>query len=73
MDDFAIPAEVKKLYQETIFKRGAEAFANFKASAELEEFLKEKHISINIDIKKNDATRNSSGSIIKHLNETLEN
>ena len=72
-DEFFIPEEVKEFYQATIFKRGSEAFNNFKASTELEAFLSEKNVEVNIDIAKNTATRVSSGSVIQHLNETLEN
>lgn len=72
-DGFFVPEEVNTLYKETIFKRGAEAFANFKESAELSEFLKTKSIKIDIDIAKNTATRVSSGEVIKHLNSTQTN
>ncbi len=71
-EDFDVPAEVTKLYKETIFKRGAEAFKNFKASDGLTKFLKDKAINIKIDIAKNTATRVSSGSVIQYLNENVE-
>lgn len=72
-DEFEIPAEVTKQYEETIFKRGAEEFAKFKASKELNDFLKSEKVSINLEVSKNVATRASSGEVIKHLNETVPN
>ena len=72
-DGFFVPEEVKKHYQETIFKRGAEAFSNFKESEGLKKFLQSKQIEINIKLEKNQATRVTSGEVIKHLNETQIN
>ena len=72
-DGFFVPEEVKKLYQETIFKRGTEEFMKWMPSNELTQFLESKKIKIDIDIEKNSATRVSSGEVIKHLNQTLEN
>ena len=73
IDPFEIPEQVKNLYQETIFKRGKEEFANFKMSNELNAFLKRKPEKIDIDLPKNVATRVSSGEVIKYLNENFEN
>ncbi|CAM9151778.1 transketolase [Mycoplasma marinum] len=70
--DFEVPQEVSNLYEKTIFKRGAEAYANFKASAELEKFLTNEGVEITLDLDKNTATRVSSGSIIQHLNKNVE-
>lgn len=73
-DLFHLPEEVKTLYQETLFKRGAEANESFKASQGLKEFLEDKkEIKINIDLDKNQATRVSSGEVIKFLNENTDN
>jgi len=68
-----LPEEVKTLYKETIFKRGAEAFADFKESEELKKFLAEDGVEINIELDKNVATRVTSGQVIEHLNKTLPN
>lgn len=69
--DFEVPAEVTALYKETIFKRGAKAHASFKASKALIAFSTVNPIEINLELKKDDATRNSSGAVIKHLNTTV--
>ncbi|UVD81993.1 transketolase [Mycoplasma iguanae] len=72
--DFEVPAEVEKLYQETIFARGAQAFDAWKASPALEKFLTTStNISLDLELKQNDATRNSSGTVIKYLNDILPN
>ncbi|TCG10434.1 transketolase [Mycoplasma todarodis] len=70
--DFEVPTEVEELYKETIFKRGAEAFSTFKPSKGLEKFLKNEAIEINIEVEKDTATRVSSGSVIQHLNDNVE-
>lgn len=73
LDPFAIPEEVKTLYQETIFKRGKKAFDKFQMSSELKSFLERKPQKIDIELSKNVATRVSSGEVIKHLNANYKN
>ncbi len=72
LGDFEVPKEVKKLYEDTIFSRGEKAFQEFKVSKGLKEFLETKPIEINIELEKNIATRVSSGEVIQHLNNTVE-
>ncbi|WKX02210.1 transketolase [Candidatus Mycoplasma mahonii] len=71
--EFDVPDEVKTIYQETTFKKGAAAYDNFKASAGLTKWLENKEVKINLDLSQNVATRVSSGEVIEHLNHTLEN
>lgn len=69
--DFEIPVEVKNLYEE-VKQKNAELFSQFKESQELKQFLATlPKIDINLDLKLNDATRSSSGEVIKYLNKTL--
>lgn len=72
-DEFALPLEVKQLYEDTLVKRSQQAFKNFKISKELQNWIdaSEKEHKIEIDIKENIATRASSGVVIEHLNQTL--
>lgn len=72
-DEFFVPEEVRAHYHETIFARGQELSSKFKASAELEKFLSFKSIDINLTLKENDATRNTSGEVVKFLNANVEN
>lgn len=72
-DEFFVPEEVREYYHETIFKRGAEAFSRFKPSKELEDFINFKTIDIKLTLKENDATRNTSGEVIKYLNANVQN
>ena len=72
-DGFHLPEEVKALYNETLIARSEKARSEFKASSELENFLQVKPVSINLDIKPNQATRASSGEVIQYLNKTLPN
>ncbi|MGZ9414319.1 transketolase [Mycoplasma sp. 5370] len=74
MDDFELPQEVKQYYRETLFKRGEDAQNSFVESEELKNYLENanKEISINLTLKENDATRNSSGAVIKYLNENTQ-
>ena len=72
-DEFEVPTEVEELYENTIFKRGREAFHNFSASQGLNNFLVEKDIQIDINLAKNTATRVSSGEAIQFLNKNTEN
>lgn len=72
--DFEVPSAVAELYQNTIFSRGSNAFKKWTASPALQKFLREgQNIKLELDLKKNDATRNSSGAVIQHLNGTLSN
>lgn len=74
-DDFELPEEVIQYYKNTLFKRGQEAEDNFVISEELRSYLESstKKMEINLELKKDDATRNSSGSVIKYLNENTFN
>ncbi|WP_436358440.1 transketolase [Mycoplasma sp. 480] len=74
MDDFELPQEVEQYYRETLFKRGEDAQNSFTESEELKNYLENanKEISINLTLKENDATRNSSGAVIKYLNENTQ-
>ncbi|MGZ9428799.1 transketolase [Mycoplasma sp. 1012] len=74
MDDFELPQEVEQYYRETLFKRGEDAQNSFVESEELKNYLENanKEISINLTLKENDATRNSSGAVIKYLNENTQ-
>ena len=72
-DEFHIPQEVKKLYEETIIARGQKAFSEFKMSSGLSNFLSKKPMKIDLEIKPDTATRVSSGTVIQHLNQTLPN
>ncbi|MGZ9431738.1 transketolase [Mycoplasma sp. CB776] len=74
MDDFELPQEVEQYYRETLFKRGENAQNSFTESEELKNYLENanKEISINLTLKENDATRNSSGAVIKYLNENTQ-
>lgn len=73
LGDFEVPIEVKNFYNEIAIKN-ANIYANWKASDELKKYLENssKKISINVDLKQDDATRNSSGAIIKWLNTNVE-
>ncbi|WGI36883.1 transketolase [Mesomycoplasma lagogenitalium] len=68
--DFELPEEVENYYRETLFVRGEDAFNNFVESQELRDYLANasKAVSLDLELKKNDATRNSSGTVVKHLN-----
>lgn len=72
-DDFSIPPEVKKLYQNTIIKRSQNDFKNFKPSKELNDFLNAKPIKIDLKLPPNLATRVTSGKVIEHLNNHFYN
>ncbi len=69
--DFDVPNEVADLYKETIFKRGAKAHKAFRASKALINFSRSQEVEINLELKKDDATRNSSGAVIHYLNENV--
>ncbi len=71
IDEFEIPEEVKKHYEDTIFKRGAEAFKSFKESSRLKKYLEKVEIKIDCTLSKNVATRISSGEIIKWLGDNV--
>ena len=70
--EFDVPEEVNKLYQDTIFKRGSEAFKSFNASNDLNEFLKSPKVALNVKLDKDQATRVTSGEVIKHLNDNVK-
>ena len=72
LGDFDVPEEVVKLYKDTIFKRGSKAFAAFKATKGLQDFLTSPEIALNIKLEENVATRVTSGEVIKHLNKTVD-
>ncbi|WP_215741996.1 transketolase [Mesomycoplasma hyorhinis] len=73
-DEFELPQEVKKFYEDTLIKRSQNAFNSFKVSKELQNWIlaSDKEQKIEIDIKENIATRASSGAVIEHLNKNLE-
>ncbi|MCK5807201.1 MAG: transketolase, partial [Mycoplasmataceae bacterium] len=72
-DYFNLPEEVKTIYRDTVIARGEKAVSEFEYSKELKEFMKDKSISIELELDKNVATRVTSGQVIEHLNETLPN
>ncbi|NQZ66250.1 MAG: transketolase [Mycoplasmatales bacterium] len=73
-DLFFLPSEVTELYNDTLFKRSSEAVSNFKESEELKEFLSDnKDLQIHVNVAKNQATRVSSGEVIKFLNNNTKN
>ena len=71
IDDFEVPLEVQKHYEDTIFKNGALKYKLFKASPELKKYLKVSNIKINITPSENVATRISSGEAIAWLNKNV--
>ena len=71
-DDFAIPQEVSDIYKNIVIERGIQEFRKWKPSPELEEFLAFEGHNIELSIDGNKATRDSSGAVIKYLNENVE-
>ncbi|MBN3534601.1 transketolase [Mycoplasma procyoni] len=72
--DFEVPEEVSQYYKDTLFARSEEIMSAFNESDALKAYLNSanKEIKLDLQLKKDDATRSSSGSVIKYLNDNVE-
>lgn len=73
-DDFYLADELRQHWKNTLGKRSQKAFAEFKISKELKEFLEKGQnldFEINLDLAKNQATRNTSGQILDYISKHL--
>ncbi|WP_211246933.1 transketolase [[Mycoplasma] collis] len=68
-DNFHVPVEVSDYYHQALEERVAEAENKFLVSENLKEFLRNSFnaIEIDLDLNKNDSTRNYSGKIVEYL------
>lgn len=72
--DFYLGNEVKEHWKNTLGNRTFEKKKNFKLSNELAEFLRKGEnidFKIDLDLAKNQATRNSSGKILDYISQHL--
>ncbi|VEU59089.1 transketolase [Mesomycoplasma neurolyticum] len=74
-DEFALPDEVRDYYRQALDERFKEAENKFVASEYLKDFLKKSFepMFVDLDLSKNDSTRNYSGKIVDYLGEKSSN